>query len=108
MGSLARALATDAWTTLFWRSIFVAISLLAYLAEREGGQVQRPFRRLGLAGVGMGVCFAGSMIAFINALQLTTVAAAMAWMFLGEHVGPIKVMALLSAPITLQCREFLA
>lgn len=106
-GLLARALATDAWTTLFWRSIFAAISLLAYLAVRERGRVWRPFRRLGLTGVGMGVCFAGSMITFINALQLTTVAAvlifqaasplfaaAMAWMFLGERVGPIKLLAI--------------
>ena len=107
-GILARALATDAWTTLFWRSVFAAISLVAYLAVREGGMVLRPFRRFGWTGVGMGACFAASMITFINALQLTTVAAvlifqaasplfaaAMAWMFLGERIGLVKALAIL-------------
>jgi drug/metabolite transporter (DMT)-like permease len=106
-GLLTRALATDAWTTLFWRSVFAAISLLAYLAARERGQALRPFWRLGWTGVGMAACFAGSMIAFINALQLTTVAAVlifqaasplfaavMAWLFLGERVGPVKALAI--------------
>jgi drug/metabolite transporter (DMT)-like permease len=107
-GILARALDTDAWTTLFWRSVFAAISLLAYLALRERGQGMRLFRRLGPAGVGMAVCFAGSMITFINALQLTSVAAvlmfqaasplfaaAMAWLFLRERVGIVKALAIL-------------
>jgi drug/metabolite transporter (DMT)-like permease len=107
-GILARALDTDAWTTLFWRSVFAGLSLLAYLAVRERGQAPRLFRRLGWAGVGMAICFAGSMITFINALQLTTVAAvlifqaasplfaaAMAWVFLRERVGLVKALAIL-------------
>jgi drug/metabolite transporter (DMT)-like permease len=107
-GLLARALDTDPWTTLFWRSLFAAISLVGYLALRERGRALQSFRRLGGAGVAMAVCFAGAMISFINALQLTTVAAvlifqaasplfaaAMAWMFLGERVGLIKFLAIL-------------
>ena len=74
-GLLARWVATDPWTTLFWRSAFAAIALLAYLFARDGADALRSFRRLGRAGVAMAVCFALSMICFINALDLTTVAA---------------------------------
>jgi len=107
-GLLARAVQTDAWTTLFWRSLFAAVTLLAYLALRERGRLVRSFRRLGAVGTAMAVCFAVSMICFINGLQLTSVAAvlifqaasplfaaAMAWLFLKERIGLIKFVAIL-------------
>lgn len=74
-GVLARWVDVDAWTTLFWRSVFAAASLLAYLVWRDGARWTDGFRRLGRVGVAMGLCFAASMICFINALALTTVAA---------------------------------
>lgn len=74
-GVLARWVEVDLWTTLFWRSIFAAMCLLAYLAARDGARWTEGFRRLGRVGVAMGLCFAASMICFINALALTTVAA---------------------------------
>jgi drug/metabolite transporter (DMT)-like permease len=72
---LARWVDVDPWTTLFWRSVFAAASLLAYLVWRDGARWTDGFRRLGRVGVAMGLCFAASMICFINALALTTVAA---------------------------------
>ena len=107
-GLLARWVATDPWTTLFWRSLFATIALLGYLAVRDRGAVLDQFRRLGRVGVAMAVCFAISMICFINALNLTTVAAVLifqaasplfaatlAWIFLKERVGPKKLAAIL-------------
>ena len=74
-GVLARWVDVDPWTTLFWRSVFAAASLLAYLVWRDGTRWTDGFRRLGRVGMAMGLCFAASMICFINALALTTVAA---------------------------------
>ena len=107
-GLLARWVATDPWTTLFWRSLFATMSLLSYMALRDRGAVVQSFRRLGRVGVAMAVCFAVSMMCFINALNLTTVAAVLifqaaaplfaatlAWIFLKERVGPKKLFAIL-------------
>jgi len=107
-GLLARWVATDPWTTLFWRSLFATIALLGYLVARDRGLVVVEFRRLGRVGVAMAVCFAVSMMCFINALNLTTVAAVLvfqaasplfaatlAWIFLKERVGPKKLAAIL-------------
>jgi drug/metabolite transporter (DMT)-like permease len=106
-GLLTRMTHTDSWTTLFWRSVFAGVFLLAYLAWRDGGNLSG-FRRLGVAGIGMAVCFALSMVCFITALSMTTVAAvivfqaaaplfaaALAWMFLREGVSRAKLIAIL-------------
>jgi len=107
-GVLARWVDVDPWTTLFWRSVFAAISLVAYLAVRDGRRLPDGFRRLGRVGLAMGFCFGLSMICFINALALTTVAAVLvfqaaaplfaavlAWLFLRERVGARKLAAIL-------------
>jgi len=106
-GVLARWVDVDPWTTLFWRSVFAAISLAAYLAARDGRAMLGGFRRLGRVGLAMGVCFAVSMICFINALSLTTVAAVLvfqaaaplfaavlAWLFLRERVSRRTAIAI--------------
>lgn len=107
-GLLARWGQTDPWTTLFWRSVFAAAALLGYLVWREGRDVWSGFRRLGRVGLAMAVCFATSMICFINALSLTTVAAVLvfqaaaplfaallAWLSLKERVSGTKLAAIL-------------
>jgi len=106
-GVLARWVEVDPWTTLFWRSVFAAASLLAYLVWRDGARWTEGFRRLGRVGVAMGLCFAASMICFINALALTTVAAVLvfqaaaplfaavlAYFFLRERVTPRTAWAI--------------
>jgi drug/metabolite transporter (DMT)-like permease len=106
-GVLARWVEVDPPTTLFWRSVFAGISLVAYLAWRDGRAMPDGFRRLGGVGVAMGLCFGISMIAFINALALTTVAAVLvfqaasplfaavlAWFVLRERVSPRKMAAI--------------
>nr|WP_283949637.1 DMT family transporter [Limobrevibacterium gyesilva] len=107
-GLLQRWADTDPWTTLFWRSVFAAVFLLGYLAARDGRAMPQSFRRLGWVGVAMALCFAASMICFINALSMTTVAAvivfqaaaplfaaALAWLALKERVSPAKLVAIL-------------
>jgi drug/metabolite transporter (DMT)-like permease len=106
-GLLTRMTHTDAWTTLFWRSVFAGLFLLVYLGWRDGFRLAG-FRRLGAAGIAMAVCFALSMVCFITALNMTTVAAvivfqaaaplfaaALAWAFLREGVSRAKLIAIL-------------
>ncbi len=108
-GLLARWVHTDPWTTLFWRSIFAFLALVAWLVLREGRALPARFAGLGLAGWAMAACFAISMITFITALNMTTVAAVMmfqaaaplfaavlAWLFLHERVGRQKLLAIVA------------
>jgi drug/metabolite transporter (DMT)-like permease len=107
-GLLARLVATDPWTTLFWRSIYAGLSLGAYLVWRDGAGLLTGFRRLGVAGWAMAACFGASMMFFINALAHTSVAAvlvfqavsplfaaALAWIMLRERVSAPKLTAIL-------------
>ena len=107
-GVLVRWVAVDPWTTLFWRSIFAMLGLLTYLAVRDRTLLPHGIRRLGRAGIALAVCFGASMICFINALNLTTVAAvlifqaasplfaaALAWLLLRERVSKLKFAAIL-------------
>jgi drug/metabolite transporter (DMT)-like permease len=107
-GLLSRMVPTAPWTTLFWRSVFAGLAVLAYLVWRDGSGVGRGFARLGRVGWMMALCFAASMICFITALDQTTVAAvlvfqaaaplfaaAFAWLLLRESVSPVKLAAIL-------------
>ncbi|MCX7384686.1 MAG: DMT family transporter [Alphaproteobacteria bacterium] len=107
-GLLARIVDIDPWTTLFWRSVYAGMAIMAYLLWRDGKRLHTGFLRLGVAGVAMGVCFALSMISFIYGLSLTSVAttlifqaaapliaAGLAFLLLGERVSRGKFIAIL-------------
>jgi drug/metabolite transporter (DMT)-like permease len=109
-GLLVRWTATDPWTTLFWRAVFASIALLLWLRITAPGRVVPAFRGLGVVGLLLAFCFAASMITFINALALTTVASVMvfqavsplvaallAWAWLGERLRRRTVLAILAA-----------
>ena len=75
-GAIARFLSvTDSWTIVFWRSLFASAFLLGFMLWRQGwrgtGQL---FGAMGLAGVGVAVCFATASTSFVVALAHTTVA----------------------------------
>lgn len=75
-GAIARFLSvTDSWTVVFWRSFFAAAFLLGFMLWRQGwrgtGQL---FGAMGLAGVGVALCFATASTSFVVALAHTTVA----------------------------------
>jgi len=99
-GLIVRTTSTDAWSTLFWRSVFACLFLLAYVAWRDRGHAVAGFRKLGVPGLGVAFSFAVSMGCFILALKQTAVAnvlifqaaaplvaAILAWLWLGERVS---------------------
>ncbi|SFI59044.1 EamA domain-containing membrane protein RarD [Phyllobacterium sp. CL33Tsu] len=75
-GAFARFLdVSDNWTVVFWRSVFAALFLLCFMLVRDGPRgTLRLFRHMGLAGVGVAICFAIASSCFIIALSYTTVA----------------------------------
>lgn len=73
-GLFVRVLGKDAATTLFWRGIFTALVIVAYVAWREGPRIFSAFLAVGWAGLSISVLNAASMGAFIASLQFTTVA----------------------------------
>jgi drug/metabolite transporter (DMT)-like permease len=98
---LIRLVEADAWTLLFWRSTFIAIGAIVYIAVINRGAVMTALR-----GVGWGLSFAGllmalSMCLYVNSITRTNVAntlillatnpfmaAVLAWGALGERVAP--------------------
>lgn len=100
-GMLARGLEVgDGWTVVFWRSLWAAAFLAAFLVWRDGVRgAWGLMRGMGWPGLGVAVCFAWASISFVLALAHTTVAnilliqagvplfaALIAWAVLGERV----------------------
>lgn len=75
-GTIARFLEVqDSWTAVFWRSLWAAAFLLAFMAWRDGlrGTIAL-FRGMGLPGLAVATCFAVCSTSFVVALAYTTVA----------------------------------
>ena len=109
-GLIVRHVAADAWTIVFWRGVFAALILLAYMALRDGRNIIALFRNLGLGGLGVAVCFGSASSSFVIALQHTSVATILflqsaspliagllAWLWLGERMTWVKALAMLLA-----------
>jgi len=73
-GLLLRAVDTDPWTTIFWRSLFAAVTLVLFILYRDRSRTLRLFTSMGWPGVLMALCFATASTSFVIALQYTTVA----------------------------------
>lgn len=75
-GTIARYLgADDSWAVVFWRSLWAAAFLLAFMGVRDGPRgTLALFRNMGLPGIAVGLCFATASTSFIVALAHTTVA----------------------------------
>jgi drug/metabolite transporter (DMT)-like permease len=108
-GLITRLTTADAFTTLFWRSVFSTVFLVVYIASRDRGGAVTGFRGLGLAGFGIAASFGTSMICFIIGLKETTVAnvlifqaaaplvaAILAWLWLRERVTLNGALAILA------------
>ncbi len=100
----------NAWTIVFWRGAFAALTLLVYLGVRDGRNMFALFRGLGWGGLGVAVCFGTASLSFVIALQHTSVAVilfvqsaaplvagVLAWLWLGERMTWVKVAAMLMA-----------
>jgi len=100
-GALARYLSvTDTWAVIFWRSAWAAAFLIGYMLRRDGVRLTLVhFRKMGFAGLGVSLCFAIASMAFVIALQYTSVAnillvqaggpliaASLAWLLFREKV----------------------
>jgi drug/metabolite transporter (DMT)-like permease len=75
-GAIARFISVgDSWTIVFWRAAWGALFLIAFLVLRDGlhGTIKL-FRKMGLPGVAVALCFATASTSFIIALSFTTVA----------------------------------
>ena len=73
-GAIARMIEADPWTTVFWRSVFAAAALLAFILWRDRARTAGLFRDMGWPGLAVAACFATASTSFVYALTLTTVA----------------------------------
>jgi len=101
-GALARFLSvSDPWSIIFWRSGWAAAFLIGYMLKRNGARrALVHFRQMGIPGIAVSLCFAIASMAFVVALQYTSVAnillvqaggpliaASLAWLFFREKVS---------------------
>lgn len=73
-GLFVRLIGRDAATLLFWRGIFTAIAIIAFIWWRERGGTFAQFRHMGRPGWLVAILNTASMAFFIVSLQYTTVA----------------------------------
>jgi drug/metabolite transporter (DMT)-like permease len=75
-GTIGRFLdGLDSWTVVFWRSVWASAFLLGFMLLRDGPRgTAILFRSMGLAGLGVGLCFALASVSFVVALAYTSVA----------------------------------
>jgi drug/metabolite transporter (DMT)-like permease len=73
-GVFVRLLDLDVWTVLAWRSSFAALSLIIMIVLFNGRRTVATFASMGTAGLLIAPVAAASMIAYVVALKLTTVA----------------------------------
>lgn len=75
-GTIARFITVDdSWTVVFWRSVWAAAFLIAFMAWRDGRRgTLKLFRNMGLPGLAVAICFATASTSFVVALAYTKVA----------------------------------
>ncbi|MEX2202026.1 MAG: DMT family transporter [Dongiaceae bacterium] len=73
-GLLLRSVETDPWTTIFWRSLFAAMTLFLFILFRDRSNTLRLFLTMGWSGIVLAVCFATASTSFVIAVQYTSVA----------------------------------
>jgi drug/metabolite transporter (DMT)-like permease len=105
-----RLLPFDPWTILFWRGLFGGSLIIAFLAITQGRAGLRDLVTMGRGGWLVALLSTLAMVAFIPALQMTSVtnvaviiatqpfvAAALAWVWFGEAARSRTLLASLAA-----------
>src|SRR5215475_7605809 len=105
-----RLLPFDAWTILFWRGLFGGSLIIAFLLTAQGRDALGQLTKMGRSGWLVALLSTLGMVAFIPALQLTSVAnvavinatgpfvaAGLAWLWLRETVRVSTLAASLGA-----------
>ena len=115
-GVMVRSLTVDDWTIVFWRSAFMAPTMLVALAVMKRGRIIHAFKGAGMAGFYAGVVIGIALVFYIFSITRTTVAntlvlissaplfaAILGMVFLRERVRPTAwiAMAIAGAGITL-------
>lgn len=101
-GAIARMIETDPWTTVFWRSAFGALALIAFIAWRDRGQTLALFRNMGWPGIAVAACFATASTCFVYALTLTTVANILIIQSTAPFIAAVLARFLLNERVRLQ------
>jgi hypothetical protein len=70
-GFFTRLIPLDAWTTLFWRGIFGALTGIAFLLVMERANPLLVFARIGWTGLLFSLLSTAGMAAFLGALKTT-------------------------------------
>ena len=109
-GLFARAVPVDVWTMQFWRALSGAAFIFAVTCAEAGWRVPRGFADIGRQGWMVVPLSALSMVSYIAALRLTSVAevmivyattpfvtAAVAWIWMGERMRRRAIIASLFA-----------
>ncbi len=109
-GLFTRIIEVDTATMLVWRGVFGSLGILAIMLAMYGCAALRGFARLGLPGWIFVIISALGMLCFIASLRLTTVAhvsfiyataplvaAALAWLAIGERPGRSALTASFAA-----------
>ncbi|WP_343228986.1 DMT family transporter [Rhizobium setariae] len=75
-GAIARFLEIDdAWTVIFWRSLFAGLFLAGFLLWRDGPrQTIKLYRNMGIPGLAVAFGFGTASTCFVIAISYTTVA----------------------------------
>ena len=105
-GLFVRMLDMDLWTMQAWRSLFAAGSLFLLLALEHGRRTPQAIRGIGWAGVIAAPISAVSMVTYVAAVQVTSVAnvmivyatvpliaAGIAYLWIGERPGRRTIVA---------------
>lgn len=100
------------WRTIFYRSLFFALTLIVWIAVTRKGRLIEAMRSVNLNGLLCALVFSVSTICFICALFLTTVARTtflngltplltglLGWVVLRERISPATWLAILLALI---------
>ena len=109
-GLFSRAVPVDVWTMQFWRALSGAAFIYAAMSVEAGHRLPRGFGNISRRGLVVVPLSALSMISYIAALRLASVAevmivyatspfvtAAVAWLWLGEAMGKRAIAASLIA-----------
>lgn len=106
-GVAVRFMDAGPWEAAFWRSIFLAVAVGAYVLWRHRRGLPQAFRAMGWRGPASGIAVAGSSLFYFVALADASVAtvlvlmsttplltALLAWVVLGERFGAATLLAI--------------
>lgn len=106
-GVTVRLMDAGPWEQAFWRSVFLAIAIGAFVLWRKGPRFVQAFTAMGWRGIASGICVAGASLLYFIALAEASVAtvlvmmsvtplltALLGWAVLGERVGAMTIVSI--------------